>query len=338
MRTAIRRPEGQAGRAEEPLVGRAAADAGDHAVDHAGLGHEQLEPDDAGDHLGHDVRHEDERPHQTPAAHPAVEQQRDAEAERELDHDAQHDDDEVVAHRLAEHLVVQHPLVVAPSDELVHRAEAPPVVERHPRRREHRPPEEQPHQRQGGRDEDQDLQALADRWCGGPAGDDDGRASPPARCGRSARTGRADGGQAHESSAACCIASTTSWGSGLPGEQQRDLVVHRSADGLAEGGVEVELHVRRLVAHLDQLRERRVADRVDARSGWWAGPCRSRRSPAAPRRSAGTSRGRSRRRTRARTPPRRHRRRARPTGRPRRPRSRGTGTSRSCRRDPCRRR
>src|SRR5690606_1513253 len=49
----------------------------------------------------------------------------------------------------------------------------------------------------------------------------------------------------------------------LPGEEQRDLVVHRATDGLTEGGIEVELNVGHKVTHLEQTCQNRVADRVD---------------------------------------------------------------------------
>ena len=52
------------------------------------------------------------------------------------------------------------------------------------------------------------------------------------------------------------------------------------------------------------------------RPGWWAAPCRSRRSPSAPRRRAGSSRSRPPRRGRPRRPPTRRRRRARRSARP----------------------
>ena len=55
-------------RAEEALLRRGEPDRAEQAVDHAGLRLEQLEPDDARDHLGQHVGDEDDGAEQAAAA------------------------------------------------------------------------------------------------------------------------------------------------------------------------------------------------------------------------------------------------------------------------------
>ena len=180
------RRERQVRRPQEALVGRREPDGADEAVDDAGLRLQQLVPDHAGDHLGHDVRHEHDRPEQPTAVDVAVEQQRHGQTQRQLDQDRGEHDDEVVRHRAGEDLVGQHVAVVVDPDEVVHRAEALPAVERHPHRRDDRPDDEDRHQRQRRRHEERDLQALPPSRPDGPGGHPALLApgGPSERCGR----------------------------------------------------------------------------------------------------------------------------------------------------------
>ena len=85
---------------------------------------------------------------------------RERQAQRQLHQDRGEHDDEVVHDGVGEDVVGQHAQVVGQADEVVHRAEALPAVERHPGCGEHRVEDEDGHQRQGRRDEQQDLEAL----------------------------------------------------------------------------------------------------------------------------------------------------------------------------------
>src|SRR4051794_27423473 len=96
----------------------------------------------------------------------------------------------------------------------------------------------------------------------------------------SARRATSSWGRTRDAPTTCCAMSGSALlvrrllrglndvlGGRLAGEQQRDLVVHRPADRRAERRVEVELDERCVVAHLQQVRQRRVGDRAGRGGG-----------------------------------------------------------------------
>ena len=122
---------------------------------------EQLEEDDGRDRLGEDVRGEEDHAEQASPSHPPVEEQRDAERERQLEDERQHDEDPVVLHRLAERGIAERLAVVVETDVVAQRTEAVPVVGAVPDGLDDRHDQEDHVERDGGREEDPDLEPPA---------------------------------------------------------------------------------------------------------------------------------------------------------------------------------